>query len=768
MGRPSAERASVGLLADERDCSRPEARREAAQALDAAGEVRTAEIRRPTCRPERGVRQPEPVADQGLLLLGRHETRGEVGGVEQPPEVVARVREVRPASVGVETRVDPAEDHVEAGREHVRNSAIAHLAGQCKQVKGLKRRDARGDKEQMGLRAARRPSAKDARAGWRGALRSQPDLFRAAFENAPTGVALLTPGRRFSHVNRALCELLGYSADQLTKLTMADVLHPDDPTPVLDERALDEDVWHRRAERRFVRADGRDVWALVTKELVRDEHGLPLYLVAHVEDVTNARDTARALREAEERFRRAFDDSPIGMALVALDGRFLRVNRTLCEITGFATDELLARTFQEITHPDDVEQDVALTEDAVSGAIRTYRMEKRYVRADGSIIWVKLSVTLVRDDDERPLYFVSEIEDIAERKRTQLELQRLANFDVLTGLGNRRKLTNDLEHALHEPSEAHPHVLVILDLNGFKPYNDTFGHPAGDALLRRLAGKLAEAAQPHGDAYRLGGDEFCVLGSPPAEAVAAYVDSSVRALDEEGSGFCVSACFGVAVLPEEAATPSGALTIADRKLYAHKHLHQTERDRPHEALLRALQEREPALGEHCSGVAALAVAVGGRLGFAARDLDELRRAAELHDIGKLAMPDGVLAKRGPLTSREWALMRQHTLIGERILTASPALGSLGRIVRSTHERWDGTGYPDGLTGDAIPQASRIIAVCDAYMAMAADRPYQRARSGTRSLAELRAGAGTQFDPAVVAAISAEVGEPARGVSSLSG
>ena len=589
---------------------------------------------------------------------------------------------------------------------------------------------------------------------------SPADHFRVAFEHAPTGVALLDPARRFTQVNRALCELVGYSASELTRFTLDDVTHPDDRRHGLDGQG--------GRERRLIRSDGGELWVSLTRAAVHDESGSEILAVVHVEDVTHRRETERALREAEERFRRAFEDSPIGMALVGLDGRFLRVNRTLCEITGFATDELLARTFQEITHPDDVEQDVALTEEAAAGAIRTYRMEKRYVRADGSTIWVKLSVTLVRDDDDKPLYFVSEIEDIAERKRTQLELQRLANFDVLTGLGNRRKLTTDLDQALDERGGSRPHVLVILDLNGFKQYNDTFGHPAGDALLRRLAGKLAEAAQPHGEAYRLGGDEFCVLGSPPAVAVAGYVDATVRALDEEGSGFCVSACFGVAALPEEAATPSGALTIADRRLYAQKHLHQTERDRPHEALLRALQEREPALGEHCSGVATLAVAVGARLGFATTDLDELRRAAELHDIGKLAMPDGVLAKRGPLTSREWELMRQHTLIGERILTASPALGSLGPIVRSTHERWDGTGYPDGLAGDAIPQAARIIAVCDAYMAMAADRPYQRARSSACSLAELREGAGTQFDPAVVAAISAEVGERARGVSSLSG
>jgi len=384
-------------------------------------------------------------------------------------------------------------------------------------------------------------------------------------------------------------------------------------------------------------------------------------------------------------------------------------------------------------------------------------MEKRYIRPDGEIVWVRLSVTLVRDDDGEPLYFVSEVEDIEERKRTQHELQRLANFDALTSLGNRRKLTSDLQLALAEERGGDPCVLVILDLNGFKQYNDTFGHPAGDTLLARLAARLSEAAHPHGEAYRLGGDEFCVLGAPPAGSLAAFVDATANALAEEGAGFSVTASYGAAVLPEDADTPSAALTIADRRLYAQKHLYQSERDRPHEALLHALREREPSLGDHCSSVAELAARVGARLGLEPGGLSALRRAAELHDIGKLAMPDSVLRKRGPLTPAEWKLMRQHTLIGERILASSPALGALGPIVRATHERWDGGGYPDGLAGEEIPRAARIIAVCDAYMAMAADRPYQRARSVRRALVELRDGAGTQFDPTAVAAVSAEVG-----------
>ena len=581
------------------------------------------------------------------------------------------------------------------------------------------------------------------------------DHFRVVFENAPIGVALLTPDGRFALVNRALTELLGYAPDELTRLALTEVMHPDDVAAHGKVTANLAYGWERTVERRLVRADGTTVWVALTNELVRDGE-IPLYVVAHVEDITQRRETERALREAEERFRRAFEDSPIGMALVATDGQFLRVNRTLCEITGFADAELLERTFQDITHPEDLAEDVDQVERAVNGEIRTYGMEKRYVRPDGEIVWVRLSVTLVRDDDGSPLYFVSEVEDVGERKRSQLELQRLANFDPLTGLGNRRKLTADLEEALALPETAVPHMLIIFDLNGFKHYNDTFGHPAGDALLARLATQLAEAAATHGEAYRLGGDEFCVLGAPPPGEAESYVSATVTALEEEGAGFAVSASFGAAILPEEAQTASAALTVADRRLYAQKHLAQAERGRPHDVLLLALREREPTLGDHCASVAELATAVGERLALPESELDELRRAGELHDIGKLAMPDAVLRKQGPLTQGEWSLMRSHTLIGERILASSPALGPVGSIVRSTHERWDGSGYPDGLAGEAIPRSARIIAVCDAYTAMASGRPYQLARSPRSALDELRSGGGTQFDPEVVAALCDEV------------
>jgi two-component system cell cycle response regulator len=330
-----------------------------------------------------------------------------------------------------------------------------------------------------------------------------------------------------------------------------------------------------------------------------------------------------------------------------------------------------------------------------------------------------------------------------------------ATTDSLTGLGNRRKLMADLDRRLAE-AQPEPTLLMIFDLDRFKAYNDTFGHPAGDALLARLGAKLAAVPGPSGAAYRLGGDEFCLVVPVADGATELVIDHACEALREHGEGFDVGSSFGAVLLPDEAQDAASALHVADERLYAQKHARRKDADEAMEALLEALSLREPDLPLHLDSVASLAVETALRLGLEPDVIDELVRAAQMHDLGKLAIPDAILHKPGPLDEREWAFVRQHTLVGERILRATPGLRSVATIVRSTHERWDGAGYPDGLAGDEIPIASRIIACCDAFTAMTSPRAYRDALSEVEALAELERHAGAQFDPAVVEAIAATV------------
>jgi diguanylate cyclase (GGDEF)-like protein len=331
--------------------------------------------------------------------------------------------------------------------------------------------------------------------------------------------------------------------------------------------------------------------------------------------------------------------------------------------------------------------------------------------------------------------------------------------DDLTGLGNRRSLMTTLGRELRHEGGA-PMAFAIYDLNGFKRYNDTFGHPSGDALLARLAGRLALVAGDRGHAYRLGGDELCLLIRARRDELQSIIDEGLAALTEEGDGFSIGAEYGSVVLPEEAADPTSVLRLADERLYAQKYSYYREA-KSHEVLLRVLEEREPGLRDHMRAVADLAVPIGKQMGLSGPALEELQLAAELHDIGKLAIPVAILEKPGPLTGEEWEFIRRHPVVGERIIAGAPAMREIGRIVRATHERWDGAGYADGLSGTDVPLAARIIAVCDAYGAMTTNRPYRRRMSPAEALAELRDCSGTQFDPEVVFAFCRHHDELAR-------
>jgi two-component system, cell cycle response regulator len=332
--------------------------------------------------------------------------------------------------------------------------------------------------------------------------------------------------------------------------------------------------------------------------------------------------------------------------------------------------------------------------------------------------------------------------------------RREATTDALTGLGNRRQLTADLAAHLDDFDSGRPLMLTLFDLDGFKAYNDTFGHPAGDRLLVRLSARLSGVLADRGTAYRMGGDEFCALWhlSDLGQASVKTIDA-VGALSEHGEAFSIGCSYGSALLPNEATEPTEALRLADRRMYTRKRNGRSSAGHQiSDVLKQALAERSSELGTHLGDVAELASATAKQLGVPEEAMGALRQTALLHDVGKVAIPLQILNKPGPLDAAEWAFMKRHTVIGERIVSAAPALRAVAKLVRSTHEHYDGGGYPDGLAGHDIPLIARIVIVCDAYDAMVTDRPYKEAFSRSEAITELRHCSGTQFDPQVVEAL----------------
>ena len=262
----------------------------------------------------------------------------------------------------------------------------------------------------------------------------------------------------------------------------------------------------------LVRSDGVKVPVSLTITGIRGANGQLTGYLGIGRDITAERQAARELRDAEERFRNAFDQAPIGKALVSTDGRFTRVNSALCGILGYSEQALLETSFQTLTHPDDLDADLEQMQRLLAGESESYSMEKRYQHADGHYIWALLSVSLVRDEGGASLYFVSQIQDISEQKQIRERLTDLSLHDPLTGLANRVLFADRLAHAVERSRRAKERVAVLfVDLDRFKSVNDSLGHAAGDELLRQAAERMRRAVRPADTIARLGGDEFTVL-----------------------------------------------------------------------------------------------------------------------------------------------------------------------------------------------------------------------------------------------------------------
>jgi diguanylate cyclase (GGDEF)-like protein/putative nucleotidyltransferase with HDIG domain len=430
----------------------------------------------------------------------------------------------------------------------------------------------------------------------------------------------------------------------------------------------------------------------------------------------------------------------VSRGLVALNAALGSPPGPAGPIAGFRHAHLLARALQSAL-------------DRLSRSVAAERHRSSTIANDGTLLITLLAaftvaVMLRRLDHRRR----------QEAERHADQLRALALLDPLTGLANRRQLSDDLRDAALNATTQQPVRLLLFDLDGFKNYNDTFGHHEGDLLLGRLATTLREAVAPFGVAYRLGGDEFCALVWL-ADEDGELEGSLQKSLSSHGEGFSISASAGSVLLPAETSDPDIAMQWADARMYENK---QSERlsagQQSRNVALRLLAAREPGVYEHSARVAALARTIAEELGFSAHDLSTLTRAAELHDIGKVAIPFSILEKPGPLNEEEWRLMRRHPIIGANILNAAPSLAPVAEIVHAAHERFDGTGYPEGMSAQAIPLASRIVFVCDAFDAMTSDRPYREAMSEAEALAEIIAAAGTQFDPKVVDVLRGLLGD----------
>jgi diguanylate cyclase (GGDEF)-like protein len=366
----------------------------------------------------------------------------------------------------------------------------------------------------------------------------------------------------------------------------------------------------------------------------------------------------------------------------------------------------------------------------------------------------------------------------------ELRAMRLALTDPLTGLGNHRHFHDRLERELADSrDQAYPLSLCLVDIDDFKRINDRFGHPGGDKVLAQLATRLRQG----GEAFRLGGDEFAILlpgrdeegARMAAEAIVRRI--AAVELPPAGPAGAVTVSAGIATVPEEGIERDELVRRADSALYWAKEYGKDQvrvyrpdvveiaelkrlaagpdraaRFRAAARLARAVDARDVYTGSHSERVADLAARLATRIGVDREQIELTRLAGSLHDLGKLAIPEEILRKPGPLSETERLVLERHPQIGFRMLE-SLGVDPVAEWVLHHHERWDGSGYPDAIAGDTIPLGARIIFVADAYDAMTSDRVYRDRLSDDEAICELERCAGSQFDPTIVAALADELG-----------
>lgn len=339
--------------------------------------------------------------------------------------------------------------------------------------------------------------------------------------------------------------------------------------------------------------------------------------------------------------------------------------------------------------------------------------------------------------------------------RHREHLTVMSRTDPLTACLNRRgfeeRVTAELDAAKRSGRSL---ALVLFDLDNFKAVNDMNGHVAGDELLRWVVEGLCRAVRPMDSVGRLGGDEFAILAPGAGESGAEHIATRARKLLSER----VAVSTGTAAFPAHGADHDELQRHADRQLYANKHGDSAHFTAGHReltwaaTLARAVDARMATPVEHSTIVARYAAGIAAQLGWSGADLAHVRIAAMLHDIGKVVLPDRILQKPDSLDDCEYEEVKRHPEEGAELINRVEGMGRIAEWVRHSHEHYDGSGYPEGLAGDAIPLASRILLVADAYDAITSDRPYRSAQSQTDALVELRRNAGRQFDPRCVDAL----------------
>ncbi|MHB8124095.1 MAG: HD domain-containing phosphohydrolase [Desulfitobacteriaceae bacterium] len=471
---------------------------------------------------------------------------------------------------------------------------------------------------------------------------------------------------------------------------------------------------------------------------------------ANISDITDRKLAEEALKESERFLRESQKAAYIGSIIINIKNQTWNGSSVINKI--FGIDETYPRTvkgWNALIHPE-WRQKCLQYYLKVEAEKLHYDYEYKIIRlSDGKERWVHGLADLEFDNQSKAVRLIGTFQDITKRKNAEEEIIYLSYHDKLTGLYNRRFYEEEIKRL--DTERNLPISIIIGDVNGLKLVNDAFGHDKGDELLQKAATAIQSACRTDDIVARWGGDEFVILLPKTKTEEAERIVKRIKELysNEYVNALSVSISFGWDTKQKTDQDILKVLKSAEDYMYKHKIIeNKGMRSNIISTIINTLHEKNPREEQHSKRVSRICQNIGKAMGFSEIEVSRLKIVGLLHDIGKIAIDEGILNKPRKLTEQERNEIKRHPDIGYRILSKSYDMLELADCILAHHERWDGTGYPKGLKGEAIPRVARIIALADSYDAMTSERPYRNAMSEEEALIEIKKNSGTQFDPEI--------------------
>lgn len=566
------------------------------------------------------------------------------------------------------------------------------------------------------------------------------------------------------YVNPAFEQITGRTNEELIHMGWTNISHPDDIASDLRnyQKLLSGEITSYNMEKRYIRPDGTIVWVNMTMGVL-DLPGMARRRYAClIQNITERKHMQEALSKSLERFRIAQEMSPDGFSILhpirdqnecVVDFTWVYENPAIARMNGTDPEKVIGKRLLEL-FPSHQGTRIFKTYQQVAELGTPQTIEEG--SAGESMVrqtWLRLAVVPMGDD------IAILAQDLTERKQAEELLVYQRDHDPLTGLYNREYLENKIKQV--EDENILPVSIIIVDTNGLKLVNDSFGHAEGDSILKRTANLLLSHSRKNDIVARYGGDEF-VLVLPSVSLL--ETESLLKVLDSEAkemetTGIPCSLAYGYAIRNSVAEKFVTIFKAAEDMMNRHKlYESSSAKNKTIGLIINSLFAKSRRESEHSKRVSNLCESIAKRLGMTPVEIQRMRIAGLMHDIGKIGISETILNKTGKLSEGEWEQMRQHPEIGYRILSASNEFADISNAILEHHERWDGKGYPRGLAGEDISVQGRIIAVADAFDAMTSERSYKQPMTVQSAIAEIQRYAGTQFDPTIAQVVVAQYTE----------